>query len=145
MSLNWEKDLAFGNKWQKKALEVMGLDSFRVMWGNFSYWDVICVKDNTITLREFKADRWASQTGNLAIECMHRGKRSGIYSTKADYWTYVVVHSEIADIYDIPVTVLEDMIRTNKWHEMKECGEDNLCYMFKLDVFRDYLIARVGH
>ena len=36
---------------------------------------------------EVKAERnWWKKTGNIAIEYEYRGKPSGIYATKSDYW-----------------------------------------------------------
>ena len=41
-------------------------------------------KDCTI---EVKSERnWWKKTGNIAIEYEYRGKPSGIYATKSDYW-----------------------------------------------------------
>ena len=39
---------------------------------------------------EVKRDSWVGKTGNIAIEYMSRGKLSGIATTQADYWAFVL-------------------------------------------------------
>ncbi len=39
---------------------------------------------------EVKRDSWTGRTGNLAIEFESRGKPSGIATTEADYWVFVL-------------------------------------------------------
>jgi hypothetical protein len=39
---------------------------------------------------EVKRDSWTGRTGNLAIEYESRGNPSGIATTEADYWVFVL-------------------------------------------------------
>lgn len=43
---------------------------------------------------EVKTDRMAHRTGNLAIEYASRGLPSGIATTEADYWAFVIGDSK---------------------------------------------------
>lgn len=45
---------------------------------------------NGVTKVEVKTDRIAHRTGNLAIEYASRGLPSGIATTEADYWAFVI-------------------------------------------------------
>ena len=144
MENTFEKDLAFGDAMEALALSKMGLDCFRKIPGKFSPFDVICVKGNEIILREFKADRWTHKTGNVAIECISSGKASGIQKTQADFWCICVWKPNGADaeLYDIPVSVLKDLINRQEYTAIKEVAENgkNICYLFPVAVFSQYRI-----
>lgn len=45
---------------------------------------------NGVTKVEVKTDRIAHHTGNVAIEYESRGLPSGISTTEADYWAFVI-------------------------------------------------------
>lgn len=62
---------------------------------------------------EVKCDRMAHKTGNIFIEVYSRGKKSGISTTEADYWVYVIQEREVMLL--IPVEHLRDLCR--KFHE----------------------------
>jgi hypothetical protein len=61
---------------------------------------------------EVKLDRWAQLTGNIAVEFSNRGKPSGIETTRADFWCYVV---EVKGEQDLMV-----LIETNKLRKICE-------------------------
>lgn len=46
---------------------------------------------------EVKTDYLAHKTGNIAIEYESRGNPSGIATTEADYYIYIIPHALIAD------------------------------------------------
>jgi phosphoglucomutase len=50
-------------------------------------------KTGNVTV-EVKTDRLAAKTGNLAIEFKYKGKPSGILTTKADEWFFVVLEED---------------------------------------------------
>lgn len=39
---------------------------------------------------EVKHDRYAESNGRIAVEVMYNGEQSGVYTTTADYWVFVV-------------------------------------------------------
>lgn len=45
---------------------------------------------NGVTKVEVKTDRIAHRTGNIAVEYASRGLPSGISTTEADYWAFVI-------------------------------------------------------
>ena len=77
---------------------------------------------------EVKLDRWTQVTGNIAVEYMNRGKLSGISTSKADFWCFVI---EIKGSQDLMV-----MVETNKLREVarryydvgmtKRIGDNNM-------------------
>jgi|LUML01.1.fsa_nt_gb hypothetical protein len=55
-------------------------------------WNSLSKKGNVTV--EVKTDRIAHRTGNLAVEYMYNGKPSGILTTKADEWFFVVTEPD---------------------------------------------------
>lgn len=47
---------------------------------------------------EVKTDFIAHKTGNIAIEYESRGKPSGVATTEADYYVYIIPHAELNEI-----------------------------------------------
>ncbi|MBN2661562.1 MAG: hypothetical protein JXR54_09875 [Tannerellaceae bacterium] len=76
---------------------------------------------------EVKIDRWAQVTGNIAVEFESRGKPSGITTTKADYWCFVI---EVKSKQDLMILVetkkLKDVAR-RYWDlgRIKRMGDNN--------------------
>lgn len=141
MSDFW-KDLEFGDKWEARAIQLLNLDFFRKIEGKFSPFDVVCVKDGKITFREFKADRIACKTGNLAIEWSCSKCPSGIQTTQADFWTYILVDGDTCEVYDIPVSVLKDLINRQEYSTIKAGGDNdkNIMFLFSKNIFSQYRI-----
>lgn len=50
---------------------------------------------------EVKRDLMAYKTGNMAIEYESRGKPSGIATTEAEYWAYIVEGSETVILVEV--------------------------------------------
>jgi len=135
----WARDLEFGEHWERFIVEYFNYDSIRKMSGKFGAFDYICVRGNSIVLREIKADRISSRTGNLVIEFMCRGKDSGIYTTHADYWTYCVIgENDELEVYDIPVWFLKGGIQKQAFDEIKMGGDESLMFVFKSSFFEAY-------
>ena len=82
---NWDIDLKFGKKHEKKIGKLLGL------------------KANEI---EVKAERnWWDTTGNICIEIERRGKPSGISVTKAKIWVHVLAKGNkqyLRLLFDVP-------------------------------------------
>ena len=58
---------------------------------------------------EVKCDRIAHKTGRIYIEVYSRGKESGISTTQADYWIYIIQDREV--MFLIPVEHLRALCR----------------------------------
>ena len=137
----FSRDLEFGEFYERLVIAHFNYDLVRKMPGKFSAFDYICVKGNEIVLREIKADRLASETGNIVIEFRSRGKASGIDVTHADYWTYCVIgDNEEVDVYDIPVFFLKKAIKEQQFTEIKWGGEDSFLFVFPITFFSPFLL-----
>jgi hypothetical protein len=55
-------------------------------------WHSLSKKGNVTV--EVKTDRIAHRTGNVAVEFMYKSKPSGILTTKADEWFFVVTEED---------------------------------------------------
>jgi len=79
----WDIDMALGKKGEEKVLGMLdGINAGKI---------------------EVKTDARASETGNLFVEYECRGKPSGIETTKATAWVFVIDGGGIATIVDIDV------------------------------------------
>jgi hypothetical protein len=89
---------------------------------------------------ECKNDKMAFKTGNLCIEYKYKGHRSGIKTTKSDYYCIKISKDKI---FIIPVKVIKDYIKDNKETIRKVYGGDNKnskMYLIKYDQFINFLI-----
>jgi len=70
---------------------------------------------------EVKNDLKAMDTGNLFIEFMSRGKKSGIDKTEADYWCFCV-----GDVYILLATAkVKELVEPLKGTSAERLGGDN--------------------
>ena len=83
---NWDIDLKFGNKHEKKIGNLLGLKAEEV---------------------EVKTERdWWAKTGNICIEVERRGKPTGLSITKAKVWVHVLSKGDkqlMRLVFDVPV------------------------------------------
>ena len=85
------------------------------------------LSDSTI---EVKFDRKTRETGNVYIEYESRGKKSGIRTTQADYWTYFV-QDEMC--LTIPTQRLKEKIIKLKPRKVKGGDKDSsMGFLIKL-------------
>jgi len=62
---------------------------------------------------EVKTDKWFCKTGNVAVEYESRGKPSGISITKAKYWVFILVDTDlkIESMIFVPTSRLKKIAR----------------------------------
>jgi hypothetical protein len=137
----FSSDAEFGHRIQAKVLERLPVMLSRSMKGYFPAFDVAVVQDNQIQYLEFKSDRIGWATGNLAIEFLHNGKDSGIRTSHADRWIYTLVSpsEEFLEVYDIPVSVLKEMVGRLEYETIKTTGNElTAFYIFQKDTFQEF-------
>jgi hypothetical protein len=71
---------------------------------------------------EVKTDRLAHVTGNVAVEFRCNGRRSGISTTEADYWAFVLLDGKL--IIMIRTEELKEVARKNYRLGHVVCGGD---------------------
>jgi len=70
---------------------------------------------------EVKRDRKASLTGNIFVEYESRGKPSGISTTEADYWCFMVEETFIL----LTTPRLKEIVASLKGSDRERQGGDN--------------------
>lgn len=70
---------------------------------------------------EVKTDFKAQSTGNVFVEYRSRGKNSGISTTEADYWCFIISKYQLILI---DTDKLKDISRAN-WHKKTRGGDSN--------------------
>lgn len=70
---------------------------------------------------EVKTDLQAKQTGNVFVEYRSRGKLSGISTSEADYWCFIVSNYQLAMI---ATGKLKELARQN-WSRQVKGGDSN--------------------
>lgn len=70
---------------------------------------------------EVKRDRKARLTGNIFVEYESRGKPSGISTSEADYWCFVVEETFIL----LTAQRLKEIVETLKGTDKERTGGDN--------------------
>ena len=88
----FKENIAFGNIYEKKAVDYFQYDDFKIEEGKVSTHDIVFTKDNKEIKVEVKSDRMAYKTGNICIEVESNGVLSGISVTEAHYWLYFVIN-----------------------------------------------------
>ena len=133
-------DKKFGDYWAEQCLKILGIQKFIKIEGDWKPFDYVCIEDGELIKREMKSCRKGHLTGNLAIEFRHKGRPSGIETSQADYWDYLLVES--GELYDIPVSVLKKEISLFSFNTVVSGGDDygSKMYLFNKDVFKDYCV-----
>jgi hypothetical protein len=91
---NWDIDLDYGYDGESRVLDLL----------------------SGASKIEVKNDTMAHRTGNIAVEFRCYGKPSGISTTEADYWAFVLLGGEI--VYFIEVNRLKKLAKL----QYKESG-----------------------
>ena len=97
---NFDLDLEYGEAGESKLLSIL----------------------NGAKKVEVKTDRMAHRTGNIAVEFRCNGRPSGISTTEADYWAFVLRDGTI--IILIETDRLKKIARTNYRLGNVTCGGD---------------------
>lgn len=117
--IDFKKDLKFGLKWENELKKILS--------------------DKKI---EVKTDKKWTKTGNIAVEIESRNKPSGLSTTKADYWAFILWQTkQKPTIILIPIDRLQTI--TGYYQRKKKVvmgGDANTSklVLIPLDVLNDY-------
>lgn len=104
------EDLKLGKEYELKALKLFKYKSYVHSEGINKLYDLeIDTIDDEKVFVEVKSDRLAIKTGNVVIEYECNKKSSGINATKADYYVYFVIGSNI--VYKIKTKTLKEICK----------------------------------
>ena len=138
----FRRDLKKGQKYERLATEYFKYKKIFFPKGKFSDYDFILDDDVKV---EVKSDIIASRSGNLAIEYKCRKKDSGIHTTKADFYVYVINFTDRDEFFKIPVPELKRLCK--EYGRKVSGGDENASRMYLLDkdFVKDYLITEKLH
>lgn len=100
--------------------------------------DIHAIINNKSYLFEVKEDFMVGDTGNVAVEFSCRGKPSGIETSKADFYIYILHLKECIKHVIIPLSRLKKSI--DREHYIKivnggDYGSNTMMYLYKLPMF----------
>lgn len=82
---------------------------------------------------EVKTDRIAHITGNVAVEYRYRGRPSGIATTEADYWAFILY--DMTTIIMVPTDKLKSIARQKyKQDQITLGGDENASEMILIPI-----------
>ena len=126
--LKFYKSLEIGKE-KEEFVKNIFKDYYDFITDNDNYeYDLRFDKNGRSLFVEVKYDYLMSKTGNMAIECSSRDKKSGIYTTKSDYWVQVYSNDKI---YIIDTNILRLLCKDKKPIQTK-C-EDSWNKVFLID------------
>ena len=126
--LKFHKSLEIGKE-KEEFVKNIFKDYYDSITDNDNYeYDLRFDKNGRSLFVEVKYDYLMSKTGNMAIECSSRDKKSGIYTTKSDYWIQVDSNDKI---YIIDTNILRLLCKDKKLIQTK-C-EDSWNKIFLID------------
>jgi hypothetical protein len=82
---------------------------------------------------EVKTDRVAHITGNVAVEYRYKGRPSGIATTEADYWAFLLY--DMTTIIMVPTDKLKSIARAKyKQDQITLGGDENASEMILIPI-----------
>lgn len=95
-------------------------------------WDLKVQLDSLILFIEVKRDLKSCVTQNIAIEYHNplKDKPSGINSTNADFWIYIIPNKEIQEIWLASTSEIKDFLDNNSPFKTIEVGGDKNASLF---------------
>lgn len=123
----FKNDIVLGEKGEDDVIsymESLGMTFLGKSLGSASY-DAVMQYNNKVFTYEIKTDVYPIDTGRMIIEFESRGKPSGIFVTKADYFVYYYKHTR--EIWNIKVSSLKNIIELfyDKIVVLNNIGDDN--------------------
>ena len=141
---DFNKDLIIGNKGEEVVLnDLISLGAIVLInrTDNSDYDFMVSQNGNNITY-ECKTD-FFPDTGNIFIETKCRGKDSGIYVTKADWWVNIFYYLD--EIWFIKVSDLKKLIKENDFKKTEQSGDDGSNtrgYLIPRNEFKQHFIIK---
>lgn len=131
---NFRKDLEVSHGSVKRVCDVIKNNGGEIIdIGDTKDYDIRFLKNGKEYLMEVKEDLMSSKTGNVAIEYFSRGKPSGILSSKASLWCYII--NDI--VYFTTKTKILGLIENKKYSKCVEGGDrkTSLLYLIPQKTF----------
>lgn len=136
---NFKEDLKVAQAVEERVItHLLSLNDNMVFHGfsNNKGYDAHFTVDGIYYKLEIKSDYFANDTGNIVIEHSSRGKDSGIATTQANIWAYVIINKRGLDIYLIPTQIIKKWIEDEQFEREfagGDVGSNTRLYLFKRD------------
>jgi hypothetical protein len=132
----FKEDLEFSNKYELELLNHLEYDKFEQVPNDISFsdYDIKTYLNNQETSYEVKVDRICNikNSGNLAIEYECNNKKSGISTSKANYWALFAPFSYGGyELFIIARKKLIKMINNNEYIDNKKTLSGSEFVLFK--------------
>ena len=141
--MNFVEDLKFGKKYEIELLKYLDYESYDFVDGLFKDYDLKININQKSTTYEVKADRITYKTNNIAIEYECSKKKSGILTTKADFYAYFIIKpNDNYDLYIIPTKDIKAFIKEKKYKRIVNGGDNynSKMYLFDINIFKNFII-----
>lgn len=122
---------------QEFSRQIASRGATKITLGDTKEWDIQWSQNGRIYTAECKQDLMAEKTGNVAIEVSSRGKPSGLSTSKADYYVYLIR----GDYYMILTASLRLHISADLYRFVKG-GDDNTSELYLIPVHRFCALCR---
>jgi hypothetical protein len=142
----FHKDSEFGQLYETMLLQFLDYDSYEQAPSDkpFYLWDIKIVKDGMETSYEVKADKRAIETKNIAIEYCNKGSKSGIQTSKCNYWAHFCVDPLGGfQLYMIPRRELIKMINRGEYKRIAKSQEGAQFFLIEMSKIKQYLFKSV--
>jgi len=139
--MSFNSDLAFGNIYEKKLVELIPNESYLIKEGYFPDYDVEITNNNIMVTYEVKADRYTYKTNNIAIEFEFNNSPSGIATTTSDFYAYFVIKPyNLFELYIIPTNIIKSKIEEKEYKKILLGGDNkkSRLYIMDLNNFLEY-------
>jgi hypothetical protein len=139
--MSFNSDLAFGNIYEKKLVELIPNESYLIKEGYFPDYDVEITNNNIMVTYEVKADRYTYKTNNVAIEFECNKSPSGIATTTSDFYAYFVIKPyNLFELYIIPTNIIKSKIEEKEYKKVLLGGDNkrSRLYIMDLNNFLEY-------
>lgn len=148
---NFEKQLKFGKKYEKKFAEFT--KQKYIQSEGYNSWDILIKYNNKDIKYEIKTDKRAYYTGNFVVEYECNNKKSGLFNTDADYWIFneiINYDSEKEDDYDydfniyvVPIDELKNIINIYPLKYINACENNkNKIIIISKNYFSSYKVNK---
>ena len=141
--MNFKNDLKFGKKYEMELLKYLDYNIYETKDGLFKEYDLKIKINQKSTTYEVKADRITYKTNNIAIEYECSKKKSGISTTKSDFYAYFIIKpNDNYDLYIIPTKDIKAFIKENKYKRIVNGGDNynSKMYLFDINIFKNFII-----
>jgi hypothetical protein len=126
----WKTQLEKGQRAELQIADYYARYGFKpfIAHGHCPDGDIVLWNGGKYRLLEVKDCPNAIKYGSFAVEFSSAGRPSGLETTKADDWIFVVD----CTAYSIPTLKLRELVRSGEYKTRETCGGKNKCWLIPI-------------